>query len=245
MEGDRALVKAIFQDISDKQAKARAKKEAAHIGMLLHMYQDRQTARILNVGCGLGRHDSGLRKLGYAVNGIDISSEFIRMARTRNPGFERLYKVGSMISLPYKGDSFDAVLCLFSTFNIPEDPQNVKALKEFRRVLKRGGLLIMDLQTKGKHGGDRSVAVGNGMVKVVKTKIVSNYLVGDETILKEGKNGLEEVAHEVGRERLYSRTELTSLCKKNGFDALDFYRAYTKQELDAGDPQMLVVARKR
>ena len=244
MKLDKALVKAIFQDISDGQAEARAEKEAAYIGALLRTYRKGGAARILNVGCGLGRHDRGLRRLGHTVDSVDISPEFVRMAKSRNRGFERFYRVGSMTSLPYEECTFDAVLCLFSTFNIPRDPQNANALKEFHRVLKRGGLLIMDLQTKSKTAGSRSIAVGNGIVKTVESKIVGNYLVGKETVLKEGKDGLSDVAHGVSRERLYSRAELASLCRKNGFGALRFYRAYTRRKLRAEDAQMLVVAKK-
>ena len=244
MGPDKKLIKAIFQDISDKQAKTRAKKEAAYISALLRMYRKGRAARVLNVGCGLGRHDGELRRQGYTVNSIDISSEFVSMARARNRGFERFYRVGNITSLPYRECTFDAVLCLFSTFNIPRDPQNAEALKEFHRVLRSGGLLIMDLQTKSKAGGNRSIEVGNGFVKMVKSKIVGNYLVGDETILKKEKSGLRKVAREISRERLYSRAELASLFNENGFDVICFYRAYTKRKLGTSDAQMLVVARR-
>ena len=33
--------------------------------------------RILNIGCGTGRHDLELNKLGYQIHGIDLSDDMI------------------------------------------------------------------------------------------------------------------------------------------------------------------------
>ncbi len=243
MKTDKALVRAIFQDISDAQAKQRASEEAIHIGTLLHTFQNAscRIVKVLNVGCGLGRHDRTLRKLDYKVHSIDIGPSFVKMAKERNRGFEKYYKVGSMTNLPYGKNSFDAVLCLFSTFNIMNGTKNKKALGEFRRVLKDDGLLIMDLETKRKPNSIHTSVVGNGITKVTKNRVVGNYLINDETLFANKK----QIAHIVDKERLYSPGEMRALCKKNGFDVLRMYKAYTKRKLSAGDSQMMVVAKRR
>ena len=66
--------------------------------------------RVLDVGCGPGRHAHELARRGIAVHGIDISDRFVEIARAEAPAgatFERL----DARSLRFNGE-FDAVVCL-------------------------------------------------------------------------------------------------------------------------------------
>ena len=66
--------------------------------------------RILDVGCGPGRHAHELARRGFVVHGVDISERFVDLAREDAPPgatFERM----DARQLPYDGE-FDAVVCL-------------------------------------------------------------------------------------------------------------------------------------
>ena len=67
-------------------------------------------ARVLDVGCGPGRHANELARRGIVVHGVDISQTFIDLARADAPPgatFERL----DARHLPFDAD-FDAAICL-------------------------------------------------------------------------------------------------------------------------------------
>lgn len=67
-------------------------------------------ARVLDVGCGPGRHANELGRRGFEVVGVDISEAFVRAARRDAPvgvTFERL----DARSLPFE-DEFDAAISL-------------------------------------------------------------------------------------------------------------------------------------
>lgn len=67
-------------------------------------------SRILDVGCGPGRHAHELARRGYIVHGIDISRRFVELARTGAPEgctFERL----DARAMSFRAE-FDAVVCL-------------------------------------------------------------------------------------------------------------------------------------
>ena len=66
--------------------------------------------RMLDVGCGPGRHADELARRGISVHGVDISERFVELARRDAPAgatFERL----DARALPFDAE-FDAAICL-------------------------------------------------------------------------------------------------------------------------------------
>lgn len=66
--------------------------------------------RLLDVGCGPGRHAHALARLGISVHGIDISERFVELARIDAPAgatFERL----DARTMAFDAE-FDAAICL-------------------------------------------------------------------------------------------------------------------------------------
>jgi ubiquinone/menaquinone biosynthesis C-methylase UbiE len=76
------------------------------------------------------------------VTGLDLSAEMLDIARqrARDLGRELTLREGDAHDLPFADESFDAVVCTYSLCNIP-DPQ--RAVSEIKRVLRRGGRLIL------------------------------------------------------------------------------------------------------
>jgi SAM-dependent methyltransferase len=105
--------------------------------------------RVLDVGCGPGRHAHALAVLGIEVHGVDISERFVELARANAPAgatFERL----DARRLPFDGE-FDAAISLcqgafgLADWGEPEgeglrpiDP-DVEVLAGIARALHPGG----------------------------------------------------------------------------------------------------------
>ncbi len=104
-------------------------------------------ARVLEVAPGPGYFAIELAKLGhYRITGLDISKTFVEIARknAREEGVEVEFKLGNASAIPFADDSFDLIMCraAFKNFTDP-----VGALREMRRVLKKGGkAVIIDLR---------------------------------------------------------------------------------------------------
>lgn len=99
--------------------------------------------RVLDVGCGPGRHAIELAQRGVIVHGIDISDRFIEIARQNAPRgatFER----GDARSLPFDSE-FDAVICLCQgAFGLmTANGDDYKVLAGMSRALKPGGRLAL------------------------------------------------------------------------------------------------------
>lgn len=99
--------------------------------------------RILDVGCGSGRHLEVLR--GRCITGcfgVDLSLPLLRDARARNLRVARV----DMRHLPFKRGGFDLVTSFFTSFGyFATFEEDVDALAQFVSVLKPGGYLFLDL----------------------------------------------------------------------------------------------------
>ena len=106
-----------------------------------------QDARVLDVGCGYGRIALPLARAGFEVEGLDLSENLIEAARRAADaeGLRGGFRVGSMTSLPYPSESFDAAICLWSAFNeLLEEDEQTRAIREMWRVLRPGGVGVVE-----------------------------------------------------------------------------------------------------
>ena len=97
--------------------------------------------RVLDVGCGLGGSARFLaQKFGCRVLGLDLTPEYIRVAR-RLTELVKLddrcsWVVGDGVALPFEDQSFDIVWSEHAQMNIPDKPL---LYREIARVLKPAG----------------------------------------------------------------------------------------------------------
>jgi ubiquinone/menaquinone biosynthesis C-methylase UbiE len=99
-------------------------------------------AYILDIGCGTGQDMAWFEAQNMKVTGIDISRNMLLFARERTTG--SLIQT-SMELLPFCAQSFDAVWCCASLLHIPKH-QAAGVLTEIRRVVRRGGLVMISVQ---------------------------------------------------------------------------------------------------
>lgn len=95
-------------------------------------------ARVADIGGGPGAYALWLRDLGYDVELIDAVALHVEQA-----GAAGLHAVrGDARALPWSDSSFDAALLLGPLYHLPERSDRVAALRECRRVLRPGGVLV-------------------------------------------------------------------------------------------------------
>ncbi len=85
---------------------------------------------LLDAGVGTGYYLSHVSGAGERA-GVDISKHAVRFAAKKNK--DANCAVASVFNLPFESESFDAVICVFSPY----------AYKEYARVLKKGGKLLV------------------------------------------------------------------------------------------------------
>ncbi|XP_049841426.1 glycine N-methyltransferase isoform X1 [Schistocerca gregaria] len=117
--------------------------------------------RILDVACGTGIDSIMLLEEGFEVTSVDASDKMLKYAlrarwnRRKEPAFDKwVIEEANWLTLAddiadLVGDGFDAVICLGNSFaHLPDvtgdQRDQKKALENFKKCVKRGGLLLID-----------------------------------------------------------------------------------------------------
>jgi SAM-dependent methyltransferase len=110
-------------------------RDETHDKVLAMMGQEPR-GKVLDVPCGTGILSDRLRKMGFEVSCCDINPSYFSVADLK-------LDVGDLNrSLPYGDHSFDYLICL-DGIEHTENPFN--AVREFQRMLKKGGKLFISL----------------------------------------------------------------------------------------------------
>lgn len=123
--------------------------------------------RVLDLGCGAGRHSVFLAKKGFEVVGVDFSKSSLRMARkwVVKEGLGNIELVcGSMTHLPFRNRVFNLVVSVIhhAVKSIIET-----TIREVHRALEFEGLFLANLVSTGDHrfGGGEKVEEGTFRIR--------------------------------------------------------------------------------
>jgi SAM-dependent methyltransferase len=177
---------------------------------------------LLDAPCGHGRISNRLAGLGMHVTGVDASQLFLDVAASARSS--AIFHYGDLRQLPVDGP-FDAALSWFTSFGYFDDDDNRRVLAEYRRVLRPGGQLLIDIHNRDEFVRrftpspfSSTVQIGDDvLMDTTEFDTVGGRIETDRVIVRNGK--VRRSHHSV---RLPTISELGDWLHAVGFDNLRF-----------------------
>lgn len=201
--------------------------------------------RVLDLGCGHGRHANELAARGHAVVGVDLVQGFLDLALgdARARGLRVQYARADFRALPWEAE-FDRAVCLFDAFGFFPDQDNLLALAAASRALVPGGLLCLDLRNRDfmVRGLPPVTVLEKGddlMIDRHQFDTRTGRLVDQRIIVRGG-----EVKRRPFSIRLYTLSELGLLLGAVGLAITDTFGDFRGAPLTLQSRRMVIIARK-
>ncbi|MEX2247396.1 MAG: class I SAM-dependent methyltransferase [Dehalococcoidia bacterium] len=111
---------------------------AAKLSIRQQQLPEHPNARVLDVGCGDGRHAAASARRGNHTVAVDYDGATVLGARARLAHSGIDFLVADAARLPFRDAAFDAVICTETLEHLPDD---AAAIAEIARVLAPEGAL--------------------------------------------------------------------------------------------------------
>lgn len=200
--------------------------------------------RVLDLGCGAGRHLEEMERIGYRATGLDLSRPLIEAARKSVPVADLV--LGDMRRPPFRTGSFDVVTSYFTSFGYFDDEdEDLGVLYEVRRVLSAGGWFLLDFLNADHvvanlRTEDRRSASGIDVVQ--ERRLVNGGRIVEKRITLKPVDGTSSREF-VERVRLYRPRELTSMLRHAGMTPGPTFGGYDRTPFSLASTRYILVAR--
>jgi ubiquinone/menaquinone biosynthesis C-methylase UbiE len=234
-----------FQLHEDLFPEEESRYEVASILELLGLPTD---SRILDLPCGWGRHTLLFPTAGQDAFGADLSVDLLSraVATARDEGMPRRFAAADIRELPFRDESFDAVLNIFTSLGLfLEDREDIRALAEAHRVLRPGGQFLLESMHRDDvvctYAERDRWTLPNGIEVRVRRRFDPVTGISYERL--RWRRGEEE-----GRKshalKLRTATEIDGLLRAAGFEEIRYYGDWTGEPLRHDSPRVIAVAKK-
>lgn len=216
----------------------------------------KKEAKILDIGCGTGRHSIELAGRGYKIVGIDLSESLLKRAKEKasSKGLKIVFQKHDARNLTFSNEFDMAIMLCEGAFSLMEtDEMNFQILRNAANALKPGGKLIFNalnalfplyhsvkdfLNSEAKEGNATCASISFDLMTFREHSTISSE---DDTGNK------KELQCSV---RYYTPSEITWLLKSLQFKTVDICAsklgAFSRNDkLTTEDFEMLVIAEKQ
>ena len=201
---------------------------------------------VLDVCCGYGRHCEALRDLGVHAFGVDLSTDLLERAIEFYPDLRGRILCGDARALPFATSGADAAVSLFSSFGYFGETGDRRLLLEVGRVLRSGGVFVLDLQNPERVRADLVPfsSSSRGDLAIEERRSLAD---GGRRVIKEVRRRARDGSVRSWREdvRLYAAAELEPWLAAAGMDLEAVRGDFDGSAASAGAPRQILVGRRR
>jgi SAM-dependent methyltransferase len=188
--------------------------------------------RVLDLACGTGRHAQELVRMGFHVEGADMSADMVSVARERSAdlGLAISFHNESFQTCNRLEGEFDGVIAMFAAIDyLTQHADFAQSLRNIRGLLRRRGVFLFDFWN------------GNAVLKMFSPTRVKKVVDGDLALVRTSNTSLDRISQvatvnfhfslsssghlvrefsEVHRVRYFFPQEMTDLLLACGFEVV-------------------------
>jgi SAM-dependent methyltransferase len=211
---------------------------------LHNLLQLSSASRVIDIGCGHGRHAFALAERGVDVIGLDLTVALLKRAQHLAVELDRQARWvrGDMRRLPFRSGSAGAAIVLDALGFFETDEEHETVLREAARVLTPGGRLGLKIVNGGpvlEGFRDKDRVEPDGAVVSISRTLMLDPPRLTERISIRGSRGDGEYER---RQRLYRIEELVAILERVGFAIVGVYARPDGTPFDpAASPTMWIV----
>jgi SAM-dependent methyltransferase len=122
------------------------KAECVFIEKIMKRFSRKKISTMIDWGCGTGTHALQLESRGYAMTGIDRSSEMILQAKTKcKKAHRNTTFIQSSVEEPVYLDPLDAAISMFAVVGYQTSNAGlIRMMQNVRRNMTPGGIFLFD-----------------------------------------------------------------------------------------------------
>lgn len=183
----------------------------------------KKTDKILDIGCGNGRHTIKLKKQGFNIEGLDASNYLLKLAgkECKKELLSIKFYNQNIHSIDIK-EKYNKIFLFFSDLaSINLD----KAIKNIKKILLPDGLLLLDCDNFAR------------LIRYLKKNPDSPYVFDRKTMHLKDKTTKKFIA------KYYSIPELKRIFKKNKMEIISIFGNYKKDIIDDKSNRIIIIAK--
>ncbi len=192
-------------------------------------YSKGEIKDILELGCGSGRFLFEFTRRSYYILGMDINPEALRYVKSKaqRSGMSIYTVLADMIDFSLD-ETFDAAFCAVGTFRyILDDEDILKHFTSVSRVLRKGGIYIIDFSLVSDYNGkdeyieawtsERDGIRVEAMFKSMGNVSIDSKREDIEFVLQVKEGGREFELREEGQMRVYNLADFSDFIERSGY----------------------------
>ena len=211
----------------------------AEMAFLRSVFQGRE---LLDVACGAGRYTIPLANAGYAMTGVDLSDDFLDVAKQRGPSVA--WEKRDIRDLPWE-NRFDGALCFGNSFGYFPRNESRELLRGIARTLKSGAAFVLETGATAESllpnlQRERTIEVGDIVFQSTNRYDTTESRLDIEYTFAKG----DERETKAAATWVFTAGEVAEMLSAAGLQVEGVYASVARDAFVLGSPRAIFVARK-
>lgn len=203
---------------------------------LLKNFIQSYNSRVLDLGCGWGRHLKALAKIGYKnLTGIDSSEKLLRKAKTILKDYPFVKFTKSDFAGFRSNKKYDFIFQVFQSFGYDTRIYDQKNLENVNKLLSDEGVYLLDLRNPLK--------LSKIEIFDLPSSVRIQFQIDQKKRILKYKYILNEIK-DTGEMNLYTLEELKKMFKRAGLKIIEMLGDFNGSKYSSESDRLIIVAKK-